>query len=249
MINFLTQWTPNGDSFKILSVPLLEQTLLPIYFRHSNFPSLVGQLYNYNFRKTNKERNFAIYYHPLFHRDNESDLKNLRRKTRLGVDGRSAEALALKRNGQFAENELGNGPVDFKFIGDDSESDEDINGEDEDEFLSSEQSGNTLASLVEKLVGVVDRQKKVITEQARVLQRQEGVLQHQEYLIDELAKHGAVICRQETLLNEQYNRQETIIEVAPPRYASVGQQRSEGKASPNLPGPLQFPASVKPRAM
>ena len=40
------------------------------------------------------------------------------------------------RTSKFGENELGNGPVDFKFIGDDSESDEDINGEDEDEFLS-----------------------------------------------------------------------------------------------------------------
>ena len=92
------QWTPNGDSFKILSVPQLEATLLPAYFRHNKFPSLVRQLNFYNFRKTNKERSFAIYHHPLFHRNREEDLIHLRRKTCLGVDGRSSEALALKRN-------------------------------------------------------------------------------------------------------------------------------------------------------
>jgi hypothetical protein len=40
------------------------------------------------FRKVNRERNFWIYHHPLFHRDRPQDLKKLRRRTCPGFDGR-----------------------------------------------------------------------------------------------------------------------------------------------------------------
>lgn len=46
------------------------------------------QLNFYNFRKVNRERNFWVYKHPLFHRDKPHDLHLLRRRTCPGVDGR-----------------------------------------------------------------------------------------------------------------------------------------------------------------
>ena len=86
---FATQWTPNGDGFKIGSdLNKLESETLPQYFRHSRFQSLVRQLNFYNFRKVNRERTFWIYKHDLFHRDRPEDLHLLRRRTCPGVDGR-----------------------------------------------------------------------------------------------------------------------------------------------------------------
>jgi hypothetical protein len=66
----------------------LENETLPTYFRHRRFQSLVRQLNFYNFRKINKERNFWVYKHPLFHRDRPEDLGMLRRRNCSGVDGR-----------------------------------------------------------------------------------------------------------------------------------------------------------------
>ncbi|GMI32765.1 hypothetical protein TeGR_g8507 [Tetraparma gracilis] len=96
-------WVPSGDAFLISSVPALESSLLPHFFRHSRFASLIRQLNFYEFRKINRERSFWIYSHPLFHRDKPADLKRLRRRTCPGVDGRT---LARKRrrlpSGAFA---------------------------------------------------------------------------------------------------------------------------------------------------
>jgi hypothetical protein len=66
----------------------LENETLPTYFRHRRFQSLVRQLNFYNFRKINKERNFWVYKHPLFHRDRPEDLGMLRRRNCSAVDGR-----------------------------------------------------------------------------------------------------------------------------------------------------------------
>lgn len=48
-LHFLTQWTPEGDAFRIGSdLNKLESETLPQYFRHSRFQSLVRQLNFYN---------------------------------------------------------------------------------------------------------------------------------------------------------------------------------------------------------
>ncbi len=82
------QWAEGGGSFKISDLGRLESETLPTYFRHKRFQSLVRQLNFYNFRKVNRERNFWVYKHPLFHRDKPHDLHLLRRRTCPGVDGR-----------------------------------------------------------------------------------------------------------------------------------------------------------------
>ena len=66
----------------------MEGETLPTYFRHQRFASLIRQLNFYSFRKVNKERNFWVYRHPLFHRDRPDELHLVRRRTCQGVDGR-----------------------------------------------------------------------------------------------------------------------------------------------------------------
>ena len=66
----------------------MEGETLPTYFRHQRFASLIRQLNFYSFRKVNKERNFWVYRHPLFHRDRPEELHLVRRQTIQGVDGR-----------------------------------------------------------------------------------------------------------------------------------------------------------------
>lgn len=83
-------WTETGDAFRISDLTRLENETLPTYFRHRRFQSLVRQLNFYNFRKVNRERNFWVYKHSLFHRDRPEELHLLRRRTCPGVDGRKA---------------------------------------------------------------------------------------------------------------------------------------------------------------
>jgi hypothetical protein len=55
--------------FQVRDPKRLEAEVLPKYFRHSRFQSLVRQLNFYNFKKLSKERHAWVYYHKLFHRD------------------------------------------------------------------------------------------------------------------------------------------------------------------------------------
>jgi len=84
----IAKWLPSGDAFKIQDLERLEGETLPTYFRHQRFASLIRQLNFYSFRKVNKERNFWVYRHPLFHRDRPDELHLVRRRTCQGVDGR-----------------------------------------------------------------------------------------------------------------------------------------------------------------
>lgn len=86
----IISWTDSGDAFRISDLTRLENETLPTYFRHRRFQSLVRQLNFYNFRKVNRERNFWVYKHPLFHRDRPEELHLLRRRTCPGIDGRKA---------------------------------------------------------------------------------------------------------------------------------------------------------------
>ncbi len=61
------------------------------------------QLNFYNFRKVNRERNFWVYKHLLFHRDRPGDLHLLRRRTCPGVDGRKIKLADLANMEQRSE--------------------------------------------------------------------------------------------------------------------------------------------------
>jgi len=71
----------DGSSFEVKDPRRLEAEVLPKYFRHSRFQSLVRQLNFYNFKKVSKERHMWVYHHELFHRDKPALLDKLKRKT------------------------------------------------------------------------------------------------------------------------------------------------------------------------
>ena len=102
----IISWQSDGKGFIIPSIAKLEKNLLPIFFRHGKFSSLVRQLNFYNFRKMNRRSNVCcVYAHPQFTRGGEKELVNLRRKTCLGADGRSSEAVLARKKGGAGEEE------------------------------------------------------------------------------------------------------------------------------------------------
>lgn len=74
-------WMPDGISFEVKDPKRLEAEILPKYFRHSRFQSLVRQLNFYAFKKVSKERSSWIYSHDNFQRNRAELLDGLRRKT------------------------------------------------------------------------------------------------------------------------------------------------------------------------
>eukprot|EP00752_Nemacystus_decipiens_P007094 g6356.t1 len=71
----------DGTAFEVKDPRRLEQDILPKYFRHSRFQSLVRQLNFYSFKKISKERSVWIYKHAFFRRDEPELLHALKRKT------------------------------------------------------------------------------------------------------------------------------------------------------------------------
>ncbi|EDO14527.1 hypothetical protein Kpol_265p2 [Vanderwaltozyma polyspora DSM 70294] len=114
----IVRWTENGDSFVVLDTGSFTSQILPNHFKHSNFASFVRQLNKYDFHKvkrTQEERKACQYgelswefNHPLFKRNQEANLDNIKRKAatqkKVLVDEKSL--LLNKADGtQALENE------------------------------------------------------------------------------------------------------------------------------------------------
>ncbi|CAM9563109.1 unnamed protein product [Choristocarpus tenellus] len=84
----------DGSAFEVKDPRKLEQDILPKYFRHSRFQSLVRQLNFYSFKKISKERSVWIYKHALFRRDEPELLHALKRKTNQHGGGLSPPTVA-----------------------------------------------------------------------------------------------------------------------------------------------------------
>eukprot|EP01031_Cornospumella_fuschlensis_P029830 gene29830-36020_t len=80
----IISWSHDGSTFEVTDPKLLERDVLPKYFRHGRFQSLVRQLNFYSFKKVGKERSSWIYTHPCFRRGRPELLLQLRRKTNGG---------------------------------------------------------------------------------------------------------------------------------------------------------------------
>lgn len=51
----IATWSPVGDNFVVKNVEKFASTILPQYFKHSNFSSFARQLNFYGFRKLKAE--------------------------------------------------------------------------------------------------------------------------------------------------------------------------------------------------
>lgn len=89
------QWTPDGESFKVLSKENFEKVVLPKYFKHSNYSSFVRQLNMYGWHKVQDITSGAMqsgdeirqFKSPYFIRGREELLDNIvRNKSSKGSD-------------------------------------------------------------------------------------------------------------------------------------------------------------------
>lgn len=88
-IKHLISWTEKGDTFRVHNANLLAQEVLPKYYKHRNFTSLVRQLNMYGFHKVvgvdqgglkgNSDQVWE-FIHPYVHRDHPELLPHVRRK-------------------------------------------------------------------------------------------------------------------------------------------------------------------------
>mmetsp|Transcript_723 Transcript_723/g.2318 ORF Transcript_723/g.2318 Transcript_723/m.2318 type:complete len:449 (-) Transcript_723:274-1620(-) len=96
----IVAFAEDGSAFEVKNPKRLELEVLPKYFRHSRFQSLVRQLNFYNFKKISKERHMWVYHHECFHRDKPALLENLKRKTSQsgGSGSRASSPSSMRRS-------------------------------------------------------------------------------------------------------------------------------------------------------
>lgn len=86
----IISWSESGDSFVVLDTGKFTTKILPNHFKHSNFASFVRQLNKYDFHKVKRsaeekkkwkygEQSWE-FCHPLFKKDNDLGLNNIKRK-------------------------------------------------------------------------------------------------------------------------------------------------------------------------
>lgn len=86
-------WSPAGDNFVVKNVEKFASTILPMYFKHSNFSSFARQLNFYGFRKLKAEpiltadfdartACFVRFYHEKFQKDRPELLAHIKRATK-----------------------------------------------------------------------------------------------------------------------------------------------------------------------
>ncbi|ORZ00222.1 HSF-type DNA-binding-domain-containing protein [Syncephalastrum racemosum] len=82
----LITWSPSGDQFVIHNLNEFPRTVLPQYFKHSNYPSFVRQLNMYGFHKVANARQIdkqmIAFQHPDFLRGDTNRLQRIKRNLR-----------------------------------------------------------------------------------------------------------------------------------------------------------------------
>lgn len=89
----IATWSPSGDNFVVKNVEKFASTVLPMYFKHSNFSSFARQLNFYGFRKLKAEpiltadfdartACYVRFYHEKFQKDRPELLGQIKRATK-----------------------------------------------------------------------------------------------------------------------------------------------------------------------
>lgn len=89
----IATWSPSGDNFVVKNVEKFASTVLPQYFKHSNFSSFARQLNFYGFRKLKAEpiltadfdartACYVRFYHEKFQKDKPELLHYIKRATK-----------------------------------------------------------------------------------------------------------------------------------------------------------------------
>ena len=71
-------WNAAGDALVVKEQHGFTDTVLPAFFKHSNFASFVRQLNMYGFRRVDTQ--LITFQHPLFKRDKKENLALIKRK-------------------------------------------------------------------------------------------------------------------------------------------------------------------------
>lgn len=92
-------WSENGDNFVVKNVEKFASTILPQYFKHSNFSSFARQLNFYGFRKLKAEpiltadydartASYVRFYHEKFQKEKPELLVHIKRATKSDVQSK-----------------------------------------------------------------------------------------------------------------------------------------------------------------
>ena len=95
----IATWSETGDNFVVKNVEKFSSTVLPQYFKHSNFSSFARQLNFYGFRKLKAEpiltadydartACYVRFYHEKFQKDRPELLKDIKRATKSDMQSR-----------------------------------------------------------------------------------------------------------------------------------------------------------------
>ena len=102
-------WSEDGTAFMILDQNRFCNTVLPLYFKHSNYSSFIRQLNMYDFQKLkNVNTNQSLFFHPKFIRDRQDLLIEVIRKSNSrhpmrNSRNRSNLNLAALQNGLLSQ--------------------------------------------------------------------------------------------------------------------------------------------------
>lgn len=119
----IATWSPTGDNFVVKNVDKFASSVLPLYFKHSNFSSFARQLNFYGFRKLRSDpiltndvdprtACYVRFYHEKFQKNRPEFLHQIKRATKSDqqskddVDGLKSEVWKLRECVQTMSAEM-----------------------------------------------------------------------------------------------------------------------------------------------
>lgn len=119
----IATWSPNGDNFVVKNVEKFASSILPQYFKHSNFSSFARQLNFYGFRKLKAEpiltadydartASYVRFYHEKFQKDKPELLVHIKRATKSDVQSKD-DVESLRAEIQHLNDVISNMSNDF----------------------------------------------------------------------------------------------------------------------------------------